>query len=149
MGEIVDAMQSLVTQFGGPGLLVVALIGATILPLSSEVALAAAIGLGMNMWEAFLWASIGNCLGATSNYWVGYLFSKKICRWLSSKKEGEKAIARVERHGAWGLLLSWIPFIGDPLTYAAGAFRIHFAKFVAIALPVRVVRYLIVILFFL
>ena len=149
MGEILDAMQSFVTDFGGPGLLVVSLIGATILPLSSEAALAAAIGLGMNTWEAFMWASIGNCLGATSNYWVGYLFSKKICRWLASKKEGEKAIERVERHGAWGLLLSWIPFIGDPLTYAAGAFRIHFAKFAAIALPVRVVRYLIVILFFL
>ena len=46
-------------------------------------------------------------------------------------------------------VLDSIPFIGDPLTYAAGAFRIHFAKFAAIALPVRVVRYLIVILFFL
>ena len=46
-----------------------------------------------------------------------------------------------ERWGAWSLLLAWVPFIGDPLTVAAGALRLRLAMFVPLVAAGKAARY--------
>ena len=35
----------------------------------------------------------------------------------------QKATSIFKKYGKWSLLLSWVPFIGDPIAFAAGTFR--------------------------
>lgn len=137
------------SRYGGPGLLLFCMAAATIIPVSSEAVLVGAIGLGMEPMEAFAWASAGNCMGVGLNYWVGALFSGSVLAKLSSSRSGQKSIAWVERHGIHCMWLSWTPFLGDPLTYAAGAFRISLLPFILLTFSLRIVRYFVFVVFFL
>ena len=44
----------------------------------------------------------------------------------------EKARGFFDTFGGWTLLLSWVPIIGDPLTFIAGVLRYNFKRFVLI-----------------
>lgn len=76
-------------------------------------------------------ASAGNALGAVANWGLGRgteRFSDR--RWFPVKPERlERPAAWYHRYGRWSLLLSWAPFIGDPLTVVAGVLREPFASF--------------------
>jgi membrane protein YqaA with SNARE-associated domain len=56
-----------------------------------------------------------------------------------------ETIARAEkwyhRYGRWSLLLSWLPFIGDPLTIVAGVLREPFSVFFALVALAKTARY--------
>ena len=64
--------------------------------------------------------------------------------YLSAKKM-EKAIGSFHRFGGWILLLSWMPIIGDPLTFIAGVLRYDFKYFAFIVAMAKGTRYAIVI----
>ena len=134
-------MQSFIASYGGPGLLVVSFIAATIFPLSSEVAVYAALRLGMPGGEVLLWASLGNCLGVLLNYGLGRWGSGTILKKTLESRGGRRAMAWTERYGKWSLLLSWLPIVGDPLTIIAGVMRINLLFFILTASAVRVLRY--------
>lgn len=142
-----EELQHLVVTHGGLGLLLVSFIAATILPLSSEAAVYAALRLGMPSWEVLLYASVGNCLGVLLNYGLGRWGSDAVQRKTAKSRVGERAMAWSERYGKWSLLLSWLPFVGDPLTIIAGIMRIHLLFFVVVTFSVRVLRYAAVLLF--
>lgn len=146
---MIESLLAFLSSHSGISLLLVSLAAATIIPLSSEAALVGGIALGMEPWEALVWASVGNCLGVLLNYAVGWAFSDKAQRKLSESRSGRKALEWVDRYGMGCLLLSWTPFLGDPLTYAAGAFRIPILPFVLITFALRVARYVVFVLFFL
>lgn len=55
----------------------------------------------------------------------------------------ERAKAWYGRYGRWSLLLSWLPFIGDPLTVAAGVMRERFLVFVLLVGAAKSGRYVI------
>ena len=133
---------------GGPGLFLFCLLSATIVPISSEAALLGAMELGMGAWEALAWASAGNCAGVALNYLVGYLFSEKVHAKLEKAKSGRKALEWIKHYGNWCLLLSWAPFVGDPLTYAAGIFRLNLFYFILLTFTLRVARYMVFVLFY-
>ncbi len=137
MGEI----NGIIASYGGPGLLVVSFIAATLVPLSSEVALFAALRLGMPGGEALFWASAGNCLGVLVNYGLGRWGSETFLRKPLESRGGRRALRWSERYGRWSLLLSWLPFVGDPLTLAAGVMRVNLLFFVVTAFAARVARY--------
>jgi membrane protein YqaA with SNARE-associated domain len=66
-------------------------------------------------------------------------------RWFpASRASMDKAAAWYRKYGRWSLLLSWAPFIGDPLTVVAGALREPFASFCLIVLVAKLGRYLVV-----
>ena len=48
------------------------------------------------------------------------------------------------RYGKWSLLLSWVPFIGDPITFVAGTLRYPIIPFLALVCIGKVGRYLII-----
>jgi membrane protein YqaA with SNARE-associated domain len=136
-----------IAAHGGAGVLVVSFLAATIFPLSSEVAVYAALRLGMSPVEVMIFASIGNCLGVLFNYWLGRLGSETALKKVMESRGGRRATAWTERYGKWSLLLSWLPVIGDPLTIVAGMMRVHLLFFIAITFSTRIIRYgLIVIL---
>jgi len=141
-------MTNLIANFGYLGLLLFCFFAATILPVSSEAALAAALALKMPTLPALAFATAGNCAGIVFNYWVGSKVEEKLLHQHLQKKALARAYAMMQRWGKWSLLLSWLPVIGDPLTYLAGVLRMNFYLFFSVAAMLRFLRYLAVAGFF-
>ena len=99
------------------GLFISAFVSATILPGNSEIVMVAVLAKFPNLfWETIVVATIGNTMGGMTSYAVGRIVPNKVER---------KALGWMRRYGAWSLLLSWVPVIGDALCVAAGWFRIN------------------------
>lgn len=126
------------------GLFLWSLLAATIIPLSSEVALVAAkVAQIAPAFELFLVATAGNVGGALINWVLGVFclrFRQK--RWFPfSDVQLQKAQAQFNRWGGYTLLFAWIPIIGDPLTFAAGALRYPLARFLIAVTVGKAARY--------
>lgn len=141
-------MQEWVAEYGVWGLGVAAFLGATLVPVSSEVAFVAALKLGIPAWQVFVSASIGNALGATLNYGLGWLFGARVLAKLEASRSGRHALRWVERYGRWSLLGSWLPVVGDPLCLAAGLFRVDLYFFVTVGIGTRLARYAVLVIVF-
>ena len=117
---------------------------ATLLPLSSEVAVATAIKAGSAPVPMVVAAaSFGNVAGSCGNWWLGRgarRFEGR--RWFPlSRADLETASAKFARYGQAALLLAWLPIVGDPLTFVAGALRVPFLRFLILVALGKVVRY--------
>ncbi len=129
------------------GLFAWSFFAASILPLASEPALVAAQQAGWSpVWLLLLVASSGNTLGACANWWLGrYVEHFRDRRWFPvTPAQLEKASERFRRYGGWSLLLSWLPVIGDPLTFAAGLLRYPFWRFLLLVGLAKTARYAVV-----
>lgn len=107
------------------GLFLSAFVSSTIAPGGSEAVLAYMVTEGYYQSEHLvLVATIGNTLGAMTTWGLGMLAAKKfpLAPMLSAKNQ--KALAIVRKRGAWALLLSWLPVIGDAFCFAGGWLRI-------------------------
>ena len=131
------------------GLFASALLAATILPFSSEAVLVGLMAAG-NYDSAGLGAgaSLGNVLGAAVNWGLGrFCLRWQDRRWFPVDKEKlDRAGRWFSRYGVWSLLLAWVPFIGDPLTFAAGVLRVNFWLFLLLVSIGKAGRYAVVIL---
>lgn len=141
-------MTSFIANFGYLGLMAFCFLAATIFPVSSEAALIAALALKMPAIPALAFATVGNCVGIVFNYWVGSQVEEKILHEHLQKKSLARAYSLMQRWGKWSLLLSWLPVIGDPITYLAGVLRINFHLFIFVASSLRFLRYLVIAGFF-
>ncbi len=137
-----------INNYGVLALFIASFIAATIVPASSAAILLAALAAGASPIPALIACSIGNSLGCAANYWMGFLIGKPLIPKLEKSKSGRKAIEYTTKYGTWSLLISWVPFLGDPLTIAAGIFRVNFLKFSLIVYSLRVVGYAIIAIFF-
>ena len=127
-------------------LFTIAFLSATLLPLGSEALLLYDISQNYPLMLLWIFATVGNTLGSMVNYWLGlkgesYLERKK---YLSAKKM-EKARSFFDRYGGITLLLSWVPIIGDPLTFIAGVLRYNFKWFTLIVIVAKGTRYAVII----
>lgn len=127
--------------WSGPALFGAAFAGATLLPLSSEAAFAAALLNGMAAPEALAWATAGNTLGCALNVALGRWGREKAEPRLRASRVGRRALAATERWGGWALALSWLPVVGDPLTVAAGVARVRLGVVAAVVPVLRFARY--------
>lgn len=111
------------------GLFAWSFLAATVLPLSSEVALVTLVRAEGRVALPVLVATAGNYLGAYTTYWLG----RRAAAALAGRREeggGDGRAARLlARYGQPALLLSWVPVLGDALVVAAGALRVPFAGF--------------------
>lgn len=130
---------------GAAGLAMLAFLAGTLLPLSSEAALFGALRWGMDPWRALISASAGNALAVLANYYLGRLLAGPSRRALIRKHFGRMALRFARRYGLLAMFASWLPIIGDPLTVAAGIFRLRPAWFVPIACGCRVARYAVIV----
>lgn len=120
---------------------------ATVIPFGSEAYLASLIILKKhNMFLLLLSASVGNILGSVFNWFCGYyanfFFHKK---WFPlNQLKINKASLFFAKYGKWSLLLSWVPFIGDPITFVAGTLRYSFLPFLFLVSIGKIGRYILV-----
>ena len=126
------------------GLFTVAFVAATVFPLQSEVALIALLLNGQQpVWALIAVASVGNVLGSVVNWLLGRGIERFADRrWFPASPAAlARAQRAYQRWGKWSLLLSWAPFIGDPLTVVAGVLREPLPMFVLLVTLAKVGRY--------
>ena len=129
------------------GLFLSALLAATVVPAQSEAVLLGLLYLGRTEPLVLLAvASIGNTLGSVLNWALGRAVNR-FERWFPVPDEKLAFAERwFARYGPASLLLSWVPFIGDPLTVAAGILRMPIVTFVLIVGFAKTARYAVLIL---
>lgn len=111
-----------------------AFISSTIFPGASEAVLAASVAAAPEkLLRLMIIAGIGNTLGGATSYMLGRLFPK-------ANMKG-RAYDWLEKYGAWSLLLSWMPIVGDALTVGAGWMRLNPAACLAALAAGKFARY--------
>lgn len=110
--------------------------------MGSEAVLIYDITQGHNVILLLAVATIGNTLGSCVNYYIGlkgedYLEKKG---YLKADKI-EKYQSYFDRFGGFALLFSWMPIVGDPLTFIAGVLKYDFKRFFLIVLVAKFLRY--------
>jgi len=130
-------------------LFTVSFLSGSLLPLGSEALLVYDIKQGYNIYLILIFATVGNLLGATLNYYLGlkgeeYLFKKGYL----SQATFLKAKERFGKFGNIALLLSALPIIGDPLTFIAGVIKYNFKWFLILVTISKFIRYLILAILF-
>jgi len=130
-------------------LFVISFLAATILPLSSEITLAGLmVSQSYNNFILLFVASLGNILGSFFN-WVLGIYSRKFDskKWFPFNQNQMKRSSKwFLQYGKWSLLFAWLPIVGDPLTFVAGAMRTRFISFLALVAIGKVARYIIIML---
>jgi membrane protein YqaA with SNARE-associated domain len=118
---------------------------ATLLPGGSEVLFLYLLNEKLNPFILFISATIGNTLGSFVNYLLGkYAVDFALRKNYMTQKHLQKATVLFDKYGAWTLLLSWLPIIGDPLTLVAGVAHYRWWKFLLIVGFAKMVRYVFV-----
>ncbi len=113
-----------------------AFLAATLLPMSSEVALFAVLKLHPHLvWPAIGVATAANTLGGMTSYLVG--------RFLATRKP-LKHVEKLERWGPAALVFAWAPLVGDALSVAAGWLRLNWIASAAFQAAGRFARYVLV-----
>ena len=130
-----------VAAYGLWGVGGIAFLGATLVPISSEAAVVAALALGLPADKVFWSASAGNALGALLDYGIGWWLAPRVQRQLEESRAGRRALRWAERYGAWSLLGAWLPIVGDPLCLVGGLLRMRLHVFIALGIGTRVARY--------
>lgn len=141
------------------GVFVTSAIAGSVVPVSSEVAVAGAAIAGVPITPLVLVATIGNVIGGCLNYVTGRLGAGWWRRWRAAR-EGAGAVtppngytsalevrakAWIAQWGAPAMMLSWLPVVGDPLTVLAGVLGIAFAPFLFWVTIGKAVRYMVVV----
>ena len=116
-------------------LFLAAFVSATVLPANSELVLLAVLEAHPGLATAAIaHATLGNTLGGLTTYGIGRLLPER-------NPQSDRAIAAIRRYGAWVLLLSWVPIVGDALCAAAGWLRVPFWRSTAAIAAGKLARY--------
>jgi membrane protein YqaA with SNARE-associated domain len=131
-------------QYGLVTVFVVSLISATLLPMASVPVVFGLIKLSPELfWPAILVATAGNTAGGAITYWMGY-GAEAAYESLTHKKRSEnQALRWAERWGPPACLLSWLPFVGDPICAVAGWLKLPFWPCVSYMAIGKFLRYLV------
>lgn len=123
---------------------------ATLLPGGSEALFIYLLSKHLSPTLLLAIATLGNTLGSFINYILGkYATDFALSKGYMKEKHLIKASSVFEKYGAWSLLFSWLPIIGDPLTFVAGIVRYSWWKFLMIVGFAKFARYIFVYLGFL
>lgn len=134
-----------VVYYGLPALFLICFAAATVLPFSSEVAFAAALSTGYSPYNVLIIASLGNVLGASTNYLLGYLASEAMHQKLENDRWGKKVVRWFDRFGVHLIWLNPLPLVGDPVCILAGIQRMNLQLFILAVFGLRVARYFLII----
>lgn len=130
-------------QFGLSAVFVIALVSATLLPMGSEPAVFGLVKLNPELfWPAVLVATAGNTIGGAITWWMGY-GAERAYEHYTHKPLESRALQWLQRLGARGCLLAWLPIIGDPLCAVAGWLRLPFWPCVAYMAVGKLARYVV------
>jgi len=125
-------------------LFVSSFLSSTLLPGHSELTLTAFILINKYLIiNLIFFASAGNILGSILNWYLGrYLIKFRDRKWFPlNEVKLNKYSSWFLKYGKWSLFLSWVPFVGDPLTLVAGIFRVPLMTFLIIVSISKILRY--------
>jgi membrane protein YqaA with SNARE-associated domain len=140
---MIATMSEFLVDYGLWSLFFISFCASTLLPLGSEWLLIALVLQGSNPLATVAVATLGNSLGAGTNYLIGFYGSdwliEKILR--VEKTRQHQAIRWFNRYGSWSLLLAWLPVIGDPLCLIAGMLKTPLLRFSLLVTTGKGLRY--------
>lgn len=114
-------------KYGLVTVFVVSTLSATLLPMASVPAVYGLIKLNPELfWPAILVATAGNTLGGAISYWMGLGAEAAYEKIARAERQDARALGWLQRWGPPACLLSWLPFVGDPLCAVAGWLRLPF-----------------------
>ncbi len=120
-----------------------AFISATLFPLGSEALLIYDITQGYNIYLLLFFATLGNSLGSLVNYFIGLKGEEYLVQKNYIKEKYIKVSKKFfDKYGAFTLLFSWLPIIGDPITFIAGVLKYDIKKFIVLVVIAKFLRYL-------
>ena len=138
------SMLELLNEYGLLSLFLISFCASTLLPLGSEWFLVVLLLQGSNPVATVVIATIGNSLGAGTNYLIGYYggnwLTEKLLR--IDKSRQQQAEFWFNRYGSWSLLLAWLPIVGDPLCLVSGMLRTSVVRFSLLVTTGKGLRYL-------
>ncbi|HET7793001.1 MAG TPA: YqaA family protein [Rhizobacter sp.] len=129
MNDWIESLLALLAlpQYGLSTVFLVAFLSATLLPLGSEVAVLGFLKLNPEMfWPAMVVATVGNTLGGAFTWWMGYGAERAYEKIAEHQPHEARALTWLRRFGPRACLLSFLPFVGDPLCAVAGWLRMPF-----------------------
>ncbi|SHJ22588.1 membrane protein YqaA, SNARE-associated domain [Malonomonas rubra DSM 5091] len=136
-------MPELLTEYGLLSLFLLSFCAATLLPLGSEWFLVVLLLEGVSPLSTVAVATLGNSLGAATNYLIGRWGGD----WLLSRllridtKQQQRAEIWFNRYGSWALLLAWLPIVGDPLCVVSGSLKTPLLRFALLVTIGKGARY--------
>ena len=82
-------------------------------------------------------------MGSVINYFLGlkgeeYLLKKSLLK----EEYIIKSKNYFDKYGAFSILFSWLPIVGDPITFVAGILKYDFKKFLILVIVAKFSRYL-------
>lgn len=150
MFEIIgSAVQDFLYNYGYYSLFISALLSASLIPLSPEVLIA--MLFQTHHWGGIvIVATAGSYLGSVSTYVLGYWGVHKVSDKFEIIRPDkfEKGLKLFEKYGAWILLFTSVPIIGDAFVFVAGALRYDFKSFSVLTIIGKIARFILVLLFF-
>ncbi|MBR3603916.1 MAG: DedA family protein [Elusimicrobiaceae bacterium] len=132
-------------------LFIVGFTSAGLLPSQAEVVLFAILATGdYRAWLLVLVTTAGNVTGSVGNYYLGkYIRRFENKKWFPVKEKYLLSAQHLfEQKGPLTLLLAGIPFIGDPITIAAGMNQVKMWLFLPLVSLSKGCRYAFVWLLF-
>lgn len=130
-------------QPGYPALFLVSFLASTLLPLGSEWLLVLMLTNGYQAEQTVAVATVGNTLGACTTWLVGRYGGGWLLERLFriSDLQRQRAESWYRRYGAFSLLFSWLPVLGDPLCLVGGVLRVNPFLFLLLAGAGKLARY--------
>lgn len=103
-------------------------LAASAIPIGSEFYFTGLVINNKAIWLPTLIATIGNVLGGSTTFLMGWFGSTYIQKQLSATNAAryQKAQELLHKWGAVALLLSWVPIIGDIIIAVGGTMRLPF-----------------------
>ena len=123
-----------------------AFVAATLLPAQSEAVLSFYIlSAPQTVFALILVATVGNVLGSVVNWVLGIYATKfQNRKWFpATPSQIKRAEKFYRKYGRYSLLLSWMPFIGDPITVIAGVLREPVLSFLILVTIAKSARYIV------
>lgn len=140
LDSIVNWIIHLMQVLGAPGVGIAVFLENIFPPIPSEVVLplagfTASMG-GMNVFAAFIWATVGSVVGAYLLYYVGAAIGAQRLRriaewmWLVEPEDVDTSLRWFDKYGTWSILFGrLIPGVRSLISIPAGIDRMNPLKF--------------------
>jgi membrane protein YqaA with SNARE-associated domain len=139
---MIDIMPIL-TNYGYISLFITSFLASTVLPLGSEGLVVLMVVQNFNIYTVVLIASIANFLGACTTYYIGLTGRTQVIgRYMHiSEEQLQRAENKFKKYGAFSLLFTWLPGIGDAIAAYGGLLRYNFINFAILVFIGKFCRY--------
>lgn len=147
MDAFVDSLIQLLIEWGYVGMFFSSVLAGSILPFSSEVVMAALIGLGLSPTLCVAIATVGNTFGGMTCYYMGRLGRMD---WIEKYLHVKRArIERMQRFlqgkGALMAFFSFVPVVGGVMVIALGFMRSNLPLTALSMVVGKLLRYLVLV----